>query len=97
MSKQKHRHSHKQVEPRANNVLRTMNTDECMEDVSGIAESLKELKQFHMETSVNFGTLKKEMNELQEDLKKRMDAAELKISENEDHEMNITEVWIQTL
>lgn len=38
-----------------------------MGDVSGIVELLKELREFSVETSVNFGTLKRETNELQED------------------------------
>lgn len=63
--KQKQRHSTKQVEPGAHKQSTENNQpSESMEDVLGIAEKLKEPREFRSETSVNFGTLKREINEL---------------------------------
>lgn len=64
-----------------------------MESVMGLAEILKVLKEFRMETAGNFEMIKREINKLRQhtdELKLRMDAVELRIAENEDREAAVT-------
>lgn len=65
-----------------------------------LTEILKELKEFRMEMAGNFEMIKIEMNDLRQhtdELKLRMNAAELRIAENEDREAAVTQVLIHSL
>lgn len=70
------------------------------ESVLGLSEIINEIKEFRTETAGNFGALKKEVTELKEgfgESKIRMDAAEQRIVENEDWEINMAKLLVHSL
>ncbi|CAL9694470.1 unnamed protein product [Knipowitschia caucasica] len=67
---------------------------------TGMSDILNELRAFRNETSENFVTLRNEIGDLRNGLgevTKRVDAAEERLSANEDNERNITRVMLHML
>ena len=74
--------------------------EEDDDSVSELSEILKEIREFRSETTANFGSLKKEVNELRESIGQlniRMDTAESRISESEDGQITMTNVLLHSL
>ena len=75
-------------------------SDEEVQGATRLSEILKEIREFCTETAGNFATLTKYISELKVsvgDLKIRMDEAESRIAQNEDHDINLTKVIIHNL